>query len=93
MSDQFENPMGIDGFDFVEFAAPDATVLENLFGQFGFSPVARHRSKNITMYKQGDCVFLINDEPGSFAKDFAAVQHSQTPFDCEFDKLARAHQL
>jgi len=73
MSDQFENPMGIDGFDFVEFAAPDATVLENLFGQFGFSPVARHRSKNITMYKQGNCVFLINDEPGSFAKDFAAV--------------------
>ena len=73
MIEQFDNPMGIDGFEFVEFAAPDAAVLEKLFAQFGFSAVARHRSKNITLYKQGDCVFLLNDEAGSFAKDFAAI--------------------
>lgn len=73
MIEQFDNPMGIDGFEFVEFAAPDAAVLEKLFAQFGFSAVARHRSKNITLYKQGDCVFLLNDEAGSFARDFAAI--------------------
>ncbi|MCZ6536700.1 MAG: 4-hydroxyphenylpyruvate dioxygenase, partial [Gammaproteobacteria bacterium] len=62
MSEKFDNPMNIDGFEFVEFAAPDAAVLEKLFSQLGFSPVARHRNKNITLYKQGECIFLLNDE-------------------------------
>ncbi len=73
MAEQFDNPMGVDGFEFVEFAAPDAADLKKLFAQLGFSPAAKHRSKNVTLYKQGDCVFLLNDEPDSFAKDFAAI--------------------
>ena len=69
---QFENPMGVDGFEFVEFAAPDAKLLHGLFPRLGFTPVAKHKQRKITLYRQGDCNFLVNEEPNSFAADFAA---------------------
>ncbi|HET7359495.1 MAG TPA: 4-hydroxyphenylpyruvate dioxygenase [Rhodanobacteraceae bacterium] len=68
----FENPMGVDGFEFVEFAAPDPTLLHTLFPKLGFAAVARHKTKKITVYRQGACNFLVNEEPNSFATDFAA---------------------
>jgi 4-hydroxyphenylpyruvate dioxygenase len=68
---QFENPMGVDGFEFVEFAAPDAKLLHALFPKLGFTAVARHKTKAITLYRQGECNFLVNDEPNSFASEFA----------------------
>src|SRR6201989_1217088 len=68
---QFENPMGVDGFEFVEFAAPDAKLLHTLFPQLGFKAVAKHKKKAITLYRQGECNFLVNEEPNSFASDFA----------------------
>ena len=75
------NPLGIHGFEFVEYAAPDAAVLHALFRSMGFTAVARHRSKAITLYRQGGVNFLVNEEPGSFAADFAA-QHG--PCACGF---------
>jgi 4-hydroxyphenylpyruvate dioxygenase len=69
----FENPLGINGFEFVEFAAPDPAVLHSLFPKLGFTAVARHRSRPITLYRQGACNFLVNETPGSFAADFAAA--------------------
>ncbi|HEU5397942.1 MAG TPA: 4-hydroxyphenylpyruvate dioxygenase [Gammaproteobacteria bacterium] len=68
---QFENPMGVDGFEFVEFAAPNPKLLHELFPKLGFTAVARHKKKAITLYRQGECNFLVNEEPGSFAADFA----------------------
>ncbi len=68
----FENPMGVDGFEFVEFAAPDARLLHELFPKLGFTAVAKHKSKAITLYRQGECNFLVNEQPDSFAADFAA---------------------
>ncbi|HJU26038.1 MAG TPA: 4-hydroxyphenylpyruvate dioxygenase [Rhodanobacteraceae bacterium] len=68
----FENPMGVDGFEFVEFAAPDAKLLHALFPRLGFTAVAKHKSKAITLYRQGECNFLVNEQPDSFAADFAA---------------------
>jgi len=68
----FENPQGVDGFEFVEFAAPDPALLHALFPKLGFTKVAAHKSKNISLYRQGDCNFLVNEEPDSFASDFAA---------------------
>ena len=68
----FENPQGVDGFEFVEFAAPDAALLHTLFPRLGFTAVAKHRTKAITLYRQGECNFLVNEEPNSFASDFAA---------------------
>src|SRR5687767_2794767 len=65
------NPMGTDGFEFVEYTAPDPTLLRSLFERLGFPVVARHRSKNVTLHSQGDINFVINAEPGSFAQKFA----------------------
>lgn len=66
-----DNPMGTDGFEFVEYAAPDPKQLRSLFDQMGFPEVARHRSKDVTLHKQGDIHFIINAEADSFAQQFA----------------------
>jgi 4-hydroxyphenylpyruvate dioxygenase len=68
-----ENPLGLEGFEFAEFAAPDATVLHQLFQQMGFQPIGHHASRKITFYRQGGVNFLVNEEPGSFASEFAAA--------------------
>jgi len=73
MADLFENPMGTDGFEFVEYAAPDPAALKALFEQMGFTAVARHRSKRVTLFRQGDINFIINEEPDSFAQSFARI--------------------
>ena len=72
MPDLFDNPMGLMGFEFVEFAAPTANMLEPLFEKLGFSLVARHRSKDVLLYRQGDINFIVNREPKSPAAYFAA---------------------
>jgi 4-hydroxyphenylpyruvate dioxygenase len=69
----WENPMGTDGFEFVEYAAPDPTALASVFERMGFVAVARHRSKQVTLYRQGDVNFILNAEPESFAQSFARV--------------------
>ena len=72
MSDQFENPMGLMGFEFVEFASPAPNVLEPVFETLGFRRVAEHRSKDVSLYRQGDINFIVNREPRSVASYFAA---------------------
>jgi 4-hydroxyphenylpyruvate dioxygenase len=67
------NPMGTDGFEFVEYAAPDPAALGRLFESLGFVPAARHRHKRVTLYRQGDINFIINSEPDSFAQRFARL--------------------
>jgi len=67
------NPMGTDGFEFVEYTAPDPAQLAVLFRQLGFRAVARHRSKNVTLYRQGGVHFILNAEPNSFSQAFARV--------------------
>ena len=71
MPDLFENPMGLDGFEFVESASPEPGVLEPVFHVLGFEAVARHRSKRVTLYRQGDINFILNEEPKSLAAYFA----------------------
>ena len=72
MPDLFENPMGLMGFEFVEFASPTPNVLEPLLEQLGFALVARHRSKDVLLYRQGRINFIVNREPKSPAAYFAA---------------------
>jgi 4-hydroxyphenylpyruvate dioxygenase len=67
----WDNPMGTDGFEFIEYAAPDPVALGQLFETMGFKPIARHRHKNVTLYRQGEVNFIINAEPDSFAQRFA----------------------
>jgi len=72
MADLFDNPMGLMGFEFVEFASPVPGMLEPLFEKMGFTLVARHRSKDVVLYRQGDINFIVNREPKSLAGYFAA---------------------
>jgi 4-hydroxyphenylpyruvate dioxygenase len=71
MADLFDNPMGTDGFEFVEYTAPDPELLRALFARMGFPVTARHRSKNVTLHRQGDINFVINAEPRGFGQRFA----------------------
>ncbi|MBS1256693.1 MAG: 4-hydroxyphenylpyruvate dioxygenase [Deltaproteobacteria bacterium] len=60
MADLFENPMGLEGFEFVEFSSPERGILEEVFKILGFSHVANHKSKDVTLYRQGEINFIIN---------------------------------
>ena len=71
MADLFENPMGLDGFEFVEFASPDPKILESAFILLGFTEVAKHRSKEVTLWRQGGINLIINNEKYSHAYYFA----------------------
>ena len=73
------NPMGTDGFEFVEFTHPDPQALDGLFRTMGFKPVARHRSKDVTLYRQGSINFIVNAEKGSFARKFAEKHGPSAP--------------
>ncbi|MFI5447543.1 4-hydroxyphenylpyruvate dioxygenase [Polaromonas sp. UC242_47] len=70
-SASWDNPMGTDGFEFIEYAAPDPAAMGALFERMGFTPIAKHRHKNVTLYRQGGINFIINAEPDSFAQRFA----------------------
>ena len=71
--DLWDNPMGTDGFEFVEYTGPDPAQLAHLFERMGFVAAARHRSKNVTLYRQGEINFIVNAEPESFAQAFARL--------------------
>jgi 4-hydroxyphenylpyruvate dioxygenase len=88
-----DNPAGTDGLEFIEYAHPDPRKLEALFATMGFSPVARHRSKKVTLWRQGGINMIVNAEPDSFAAAFAG-QHG--PCACAMGwrvvDAAHAHQ-
>jgi 4-hydroxyphenylpyruvate dioxygenase len=69
----WDNPIGTDGFEFVEYTAPDIAGLRALFERLGFRAVGRHRSKQVTLYRQGDINFVVNAEPGSHGARFALL--------------------
>jgi 4-hydroxyphenylpyruvate dioxygenase-like putative hemolysin len=72
----FENPMGIDGFEFVEFAAPagQGESMRRYFRDMGFTATMRHKSRPITLFRQGGVNFLLNESEDSFAADFARAR-------------------
>ena len=74
-----DNPAGTDGFGFVEFAHPNPVELHTLFRTMGFVPVAKHRTKSVTLYRQGDVDYLVNEEPGSHAVQFAQAHGPCAP--------------
>ena len=72
MPDLFDNPLGLDGFEFVEFSAPEKGLLEPVFEAMGFTRIARHRSKDVDLWRQGEINLIANYEPRSPAAYFAA---------------------
>jgi len=72
-ADIHDNPMGLDGFEFVEFTGPDPEALADLFEKMGFTHVGTHKSKNVRRYAQGDMNFLLNMENTGQAAGFREV--------------------
>ena len=72
MTDVFDNPLGLDGFEFIEFSAPEKGLLEPVFERMGFNRIARHRSKDVDLWRQGEINLIANYEPKSPAAYFAA---------------------
>ena len=88
-----DNPMGTDGFEFVEYTAPNPELLGALFEQMGFTAVARHRSKDVILYRQGRVNFIVNREADSFAQSFARVHGpSVCAFAMRVKNAAKAYQ-
>src|SRR3977135_2276699 len=74
-----DNPMGTDGFEFVEYAHPKPEALHALFKLMGYVPVARHKTKKITVYRQGDINYLVNEQPGTHGFAFVAAHGPCAP--------------
>lgn len=70
MSHQHDNPLGLDGFEFVEFTSPQPEALASLFEAMGFTHMSSHRSKNVRRYAQGDISFLLNMDTAGQAAAF-----------------------
>jgi 4-hydroxyphenylpyruvate dioxygenase len=90
MTDLFENPMGLDGFEFVEYAATERGLLEPVFEMMGFSLVAKHRSKEVDLWRQGGINFIINYEKGSAAY-YHAEEHGPSACGMAFRVKDAAH--
>jgi 4-hydroxyphenylpyruvate dioxygenase len=90
MADLFDNPVGTDGFEFVEFTAEDPQALARYFEIFGFTAVAKHRSKNVVRFKQGDINFILNMEPTGQPAEFRA-QHGPSANAMAFRVKDAAH--
>ena len=75
MADLFENPLGTDGFEFVEFCGNTAE-LGKLFERLGFTAVAKHKDKDVTLYRQGGISFLLNAEKEGQGAEFAKEHNS-----------------
>ena len=74
-----DNPAGTDGFEFVEYSHPEPQKLHDLFRLMGFRPVARHKTMAVTLYRQGDVNYLVNEQPGSHGHDFVAAHGPCAP--------------
>ena len=74
-ADEFEpwdNPLGIQGYEFIEFASPDPAQLGQTFERVGFAAIAQHRHKAVRLYRQGGMNFIVDAEPDSFATRYAS---------------------
>ncbi len=98
---QLENPLALDGIEFVEYAAPNSAELEQLFVKLGFQKIGVHKRKQVLLYRQNLVNFVINNEPGTFAAKFAKqhgpsicatgfrVKNAQRAFDLAVQRGAR----
>ncbi len=65
-----QNPIGLNGVDFLEYSGPDAKHFENLFHRLGFQKIGVEPKPGLSLYRQGDINFILNTSSGSFAQEF-----------------------
>ncbi len=73
------NPLGIAGIGFIEFASPTPAKLATLWCEFGFSRTHEHRHYSIELWRQNDLTFLVNEQRGSFAEQYAQQHGPSIP--------------
>jgi len=67
------NPIGLDGFEFVEFTSPDPARMVELIEQLGFTAYAKHPTKNLVRFKQGRINLLVNQDVEGQVAEFRAA--------------------
>lgn len=90
MADLFENPVGLNGFEFVEFSGPEPDKIATVFKLLGFEKVATHRSKDVDLYRQGGINFILNKEKASEAFYFGQ-EHGNSAAGMAF-RVKNAHK-
>ncbi|MBX2858224.1 MAG: 4-hydroxyphenylpyruvate dioxygenase [Cellvibrionaceae bacterium] len=96
---KLDNPLGCDGFEFIEYSVPNHAEKQKLVALFeglGFAAIADHRSKDVTLLRQGEINFLVNAEPYSHFSSFAKAHGSSVcsfAFKVKDARKALAHAL
>ena len=70
------NPLGLAGIEFIEFSTAKPQALGSVLEMMGFRPIARHRSREVLLYRQGAMNIIINAHAGGLPR---TVQPSETP--------------
>jgi 4-hydroxyphenylpyruvate dioxygenase len=70
--DAAPNPLGLDGIEYIEYTSLQPQALGQVLETWGFKPVARHRSREVTLYRQGDMNIVVNAQPGVVRGSLAA---------------------
>jgi 4-hydroxyphenylpyruvate dioxygenase len=70
------NPVGMDGIEFIEFSTAKPQAFGQVLEMMGFRPVARHRSREVLLYRQGEMNIIVNAHAGGLPR---SVQPSETP--------------
>src|SRR2546425_9843360 len=60
---ELSNPLGLDGIEFIEYATCEPQAFGTLLQHMGFSAVARHRSREVVLYRQGSMNLVVNAQP------------------------------
>ena len=99
-----ENPIGLDGIEFIEYSGADPTLFTKLFANLGMVKIATHKEDKISLYRQNDVNFLLNEEPGNFAQEFTTehgpcvcstgfrVKDAQKAFETALSRGAKAYE-
>ena len=68
------NPLGFDGIEFIEFATSHPQALGGVLESMGFRPVARHRSREVELYRQGTMNIVVNAQPADLPRTAQPVE-------------------
>lgn len=69
-----QNPLGIDGFEFIEFATSKPQALGGVLEKMGFRPIARHRSREVELYRQGSMNIIVNAQPADAPRTVEPIE-------------------
>jgi len=69
-----QNPLGIDGLEFIEFATSKPQAMGGVLGTMGCRPVAPHRSREVELYRQGTMNVIVNSQPADIPRTVQPVE-------------------